>query len=292
MSLMNGARVAISAQALGIAEAAYREARKYASEREQFKQSIDRFPAIYDMLAKMKANLAASRALLYETTRAVDLRNSYEKIVEGPKENVTPEARANSRYYKEVAAVLTPMSKALSTEAANKICYDCIQIHGGTGYMHDFDAERYYRDVRITNIYEGTTQLQIVAAIGGVKKRVLDKRIEELFAGIPTEGLTGELRAILDNMYKKHVEAVQYIVDKKEAADQPLHELRARNMVENETFVFVGLLLLRDSLIDPKREPVAERYIRDAAFDFERNRNIIMSGDCSCIEKHRAVIDY
>ena len=93
-------------------------------------------------------------------------------------------------------------------------------------------------------------------------------------------------------MYKKHVEAVQYIVDKKEAADQPLHELRARNMVENETFVFVGLLLLRDSLIDPKREPVAERYIRDAAFDFERNRNIIMSGDCSCIEKHRAVIDY
>ena len=292
MSLMNGARVAISAQALGIAEAAYREARKYASEREQFKQSIDRFPAIYDMLAKMKANLAASRALLYETTRTVDLRNSYEKLAEGPKESVTPEIRANSRYYKEIAAVLTPMSKALSTEAANKICYDCIQIHGGTGYMHDFDAERYYRDVRITNIYEGTTQLQIVAAIGGVKKRVLDKRIAELFAAIPTEGLTGELRGILENMYKKHVEAVQYIVDKKEAADQPLHELRARNLVENETFVFVGLLLLRDSLIDAKREPVAERYIRDAAFDFERNRNIIMSDDCSCIEKHRAVIDY
>ena len=144
MSLMNGARVAISAQAVGIAEAAYREARQYASERFQFKQSIDKFPAIYDMLAKMKVKLAASRALLYETTTAVDLRSVYNHIMDGPdKAAVTPEIREKAKYYTELAATLTPMSKALSTEAANQICYDCIQIHGGTGYMHDFDAERY-----------------------------------------------------------------------------------------------------------------------------------------------------
>ena len=293
MSLMNGARVAISAQALGIAEAAFREARKYASEREQFKQSIDRFPAIYDMLARMKAGLAASRALLYETTTAVDLRNSYDEIMtHGSKEEITQEVREKARYYKEVAAVLTPMSKALSTETANKICYDCIQIHGGTGYMHDFDAERYYRDVRITNIYEGTTQLQVVAAIGGVKKRVLDKEIQALFNGIPAEGDAGELREILSGMYAKHLEAVRFLVEKKDVTDQPLHELRARNLVENETFVFVGLLMLRSALRDPVRLPLAEQYIRDARFDFERNWNIVMNGGTSVIEKHRQVIDY
>ena len=132
MSLMNGARVAISAQAVGIAEAAYREAQKYAAEREQFKKSIDKFPAIYDMLSSMKVKLSAARALLYETTRAVDLRNAYNHIAE-TKESVTPEERAKQKYYNKVAAVLTPMCKALATESANQIAYDAIQIHGGTG---------------------------------------------------------------------------------------------------------------------------------------------------------------
>ena len=168
MSLMNGARVAISGQALGIAEAAYREARKYAAERVQFKQSIDQFPAIYEMLAKMKIKVTAARTLLYETTRMVDLRYSYMAL---------DERSEKAKYYSKVAAALTPMCKALSTEIANQVAYDCIQIHGGTGYMHDFDAERYYRDARITNIYEGTTQLQVVAAIGGIMQRVLDPMI-------------------------------------------------------------------------------------------------------------------
>ncbi len=287
MSLMNGARVAISAQAVGIAEAAYREARKYASERQQFKQSIDRFPAIYDMLAKMKTALTASRAVLYETTTAVDLRNCYEHIMtHGSREEITAEVREKSKYYKELAAILTPMSKALSTEAANKICYDCIQIHGGTGYMHDFDAERLYRDARITNIYEGTTQLQIVAAIGGVKKRTLDKKIAELFQMIPD----GELKDILSEMHQKQLQAVEFINAKKESVE--LHELRARNLVENETFIFAGLLLLRDAQKDAAREVLAERYIKDARFDFDRNFAVIMNDDASVIEKHRQVIDY
>ncbi|MBR1967520.1 MAG: acyl-CoA dehydrogenase family protein [Lentisphaeria bacterium] len=287
MSLMNGARVAISAQAVGIAEAAYREAQKYAAEREQFKKSIDKFPAIYDMLSSMKVKLAASRALLYETTRAVDLRNAYNHIAE-TKENVTPEERAKQKYYNKVAAVLTPMCKALATESANQIAYDAIQIHGGTGYMKDFNVERYYRDARITNIYEGTTQLQVVAAIGGVIQRDNDERIKEFFA-LPFEGETAKLAAIVKEMYEKQLAAVKFISDKKNAE---YHDLMARALVENETYIFVGLLLLRDSLKSAERLPIASRYILDGRFEFEKRYLRIMSDDTLLIENHRSIIDY
>ena len=279
MSLMNGARVAISGQALGIAEAAYREAKKYASERVQFRQSIDQFPAIYDMLAKMKIKVTAARALLYETTRMVDLRYAY----------VAQDERGEkAKFYSKVAAVLTPMCKALATEIANQVAYDSIQIHGGTGYMHDFDVERYYRDARITNIYEGTTQLQVVAAIGGIMQRVLDPIISEMLE-MSCEGFDPALLKKVGVMFTKQKEAVQFVADKKDSA---YHDLRARNLVENETFVFVSLLMLRDAKKDAKRLPLAERYILDAAHDFERNYQVIMSGDLSTIEKHRDVIDY
>ncbi len=289
MSLMNGARVAISGQALGIAEASYREARKYASEREQFKQSIDKFPAIYDMLAKMKTKLMSSRALLYETTKVVDLRNSYNHIAEhGDEASITPEVREKAKYYAKVAAILTPMSKALSTEAANQIAYDCIQIHGGTGYMHDFDAERYYRDARITNIYEGTTQLQFVAAIGGVMQRVLDPMISNLFK-IQTEGLLQRLQKMIAEMHRKQLAAVKFVAERK---DSSYHDLVAKRLVENETFIFVGLLMIRDALKDMKREPATERYVIDAVHEFDRNWNVVMSGDLSVIDRHAEVISY
>ena len=289
MSLMNGARVAISAQAVGIAEAAYREARKYASEREQFKQSIDKFPAIYDMLARMKTKLAASRALLYETTKIVDLRGVYTHIVDHTPEKATQEIKDKSKYYTKIAAVLTPMSKALSTESANQIAYDCIQIHGGTGYMHDFDAERYYRDARITNIYEGTTQLQVVAAIGGVMQRVLDPMIADMLEKTADDGLIGRLKKIIVQLHEKHLDAVKFVADKKNSA---YHDLRARNLVENETFIFVGLLMLRDAMKAASREALAERYILDAVADFERNYQLTLSDDLSTIDRHREVIDY
>ena len=279
MSLMNGARVAISGQALGIAEAAYREAKKYAAERVQFKQSIDQFPAIYDMLAKMKIKVTAARALLYETTKMVDLRYSHIAL---------DERSEKAKFYSKVAAALTPMCKALATEIANQVAYDCIQIHGGTGYMHDFDAERYYRDARITNIYEGTTQLQVVAAIGGVMQRVLDPIITEML-GMSCDGLDCRLLKMVGEMFEKQKAAVQFVADRKDSA---YHDLRARNLVENETFVFVSLLMLRDAKKDPKRVPLAERYILDAVHDFERNYQIVMSGDLSTIDRHRDVIDY
>jgi alkylation response protein AidB-like acyl-CoA dehydrogenase len=289
MSLMNGARVAISGQALGIAEAAYREARKYAMEREQFKKSIDKFPAIYDMLTKMKLKVLASRTLLYETTKIVDLRQGYNHIVDhGSAEEITPEIRQNAKKYSKLAAALTPMSKALCTEVANEVAYDSIQIHGGTGFMHDFNAERFYRDARITNIYEGTTQLQVVAAIGGVIQRTLDPVIDEL-AALPFEGHLLRLKNQVMEMREKQQKAVKYISEKK---DSEYMDLMARNLVEMETYVFVGMLMLRDALKDAEREDLAERYILDAIPLFNCRFEKVTSGDITIIDKHREIIDY
>ena len=292
MSLMNGARVAISAQALGIAEAAYREARKYAAEREQFKKSIDKFPAIYSMLSSMKVKLTSMRAMLYETTRVVDLRNAYTELVE--KGNPTAEERNLQKYYTKLAAQMTPMCKALCTEGANSIAYDTIQIHGGTGYMRDFNAERYYRDARITNIYEGTTQLQVVAAIGGVMQRDADQRIAELFAiELPAE--LAALRDKLKALHAKQLEAVKFVADKRTAEgakDVAYHDLVARALVEMETMILVGLLLLRDGAICAERAPIAERFVLDAVSEFERRYLVVTSGDDRLISNHRDIIDY
>ena len=292
MSLMNGARVAISAQALGIAEAAYRLARKYAEEREQFKKSIDKFPAIYSMLSSMKVKLTAMRALLYETTRVVDLRNAYTELVE--KGTPTAEERQLQKYYTKLAALLTPMCKALATESSNSIAYDCIQIHGGTGYMRDFNAERYYRDARITNIYEGTTQLQVVAAIGGVIQRDADTRMDELFA-LELPANLAALREKLAAMRVKQQEAVKFVSEKRNAAgdkDVAYHDLVARSLVEMETMIFVGLLLLRDGAICAERAPIAERYVLNAVTEFERRYLEVTSGDDLLITNHRDIIDY
>ena len=286
MSLMNGARVAISAQALGIAEAAYREARKYAAEREQFKSTIDKFPAIYSMLSSMKCKLTASRALLYETTRIVDLRNVYSHIVDHG--TPTPEQRQLKKYYERVAAQLTPMCKALCTESANQIAYDTIQIHGGTGYMRDFNAERYYRDARITNIYEGTTQLQVVAAIGGVVQRHLDTRIKEVAAEVTDEKL-GALRDKLIELLEKQHEAVNFVSSLKNSA---YHDMMARSLVEMETIIFVGLLLLRDGCKCADRAAVAERYVLNGILEFNQRFAQVTSGDTGLIENNRDIIDY
>ena len=276
MSLMNGARVAISAQAVGVAEAAYRAARQYAAEREQFKKTIDQFPAVYDMLSSMKVKLTAARTLLYETTRAVDLRDGYTAAMERGEA-----VRDQQKYWNNVAATLTPMCKALATESANQIDYDALQIHGGTGYMHDFDVERYYRDARITNLYEGTTQLQVVAAIGGVLQGHLKKEIDDLLA-LPFEGRAAELRDMLAGFNAKLAEAVQYVNDKKDSA---YHDLRARDLVDMATSVYVGLLMLRNATRDEARMPIAERFVLDAVVEVEKRYLRVLSGDMQLIEK-------
>jgi hypothetical protein len=181
-SLMNGARIGIAAQSMGIAEAAFRVARDYASTRRQFSVAIEKLPAVRDMLIDMKVAIEASRALLYETSRVVDIELGYARQVETnlPEDKTQAKQLKNdARKYKRFAAMLTPMSKYYCSEMCNKITYDSIQVLGGSGYMRDYPCERHARDARITTIYEGTSQLQIVAAVRGVCNGTAEKFITE-----------------------------------------------------------------------------------------------------------------
>jgi alkylation response protein AidB-like acyl-CoA dehydrogenase len=183
MSLMNGARIGIAAQSLGIAEAAFRVARDYAASRKQFGVAIEKLPAVRDMLIDMKIDIEAGRALLYETSRVVDMEIGCAKLLESnPPEDKTEkqQLKDESRKYKRFAAILTPMSKYYCSEMCNKVAYDSIQVLGGSGYMKDYACERHVRDARITTIYEGTSQLQIVAAVRGVRSGTAEKFINEL----------------------------------------------------------------------------------------------------------------
>ncbi|MDE5668217.1 MAG: acyl-CoA dehydrogenase family protein, partial [Duncaniella sp.] len=163
MALMNGARLGIAAQSVGVSELAYREALAYARDRKQFGKAIIEFPAVYEMLSVMKGKLDASRSLLYECARFVDMYKVYDDIAK--ERSLTPDERKEAKYYSRLADALTPLAKGMGSEYCNQNAYDCIQIHGGSGFMKDYACERLYRDARITSIYEGTTQLQVVAAI-------------------------------------------------------------------------------------------------------------------------------
>jgi hypothetical protein len=180
---MNGARIGIAAQSMGISEAAFRVARDYASTRKQFAVTIENLPAVRDMLIDMKISIEAGRALLYETSRVVDMEIGYTKQFETNKPDDKAQAkelRNESRKYKRYAGMLTPMSKYYCSEMCNRISYDSIQVLGGSGYMRDYPCERYARDARITTIYEGTSQLQIVAAVRGVCSGTAEKFLTEL----------------------------------------------------------------------------------------------------------------
>ena len=181
MALMNGARIGIAAQSMGIGEAAYRIARDYAASRTQFGVAIEKLPAVRDMLIDMKIEVEESRALLYETCRIVDHEIGYEKILQGDyPDDFKKETKKKARMIKRYAAMMTPMSKYLASEMCNKVASEGIQVLGGSGFMRDYASERLYRDARITNIYEGTSQLQVVAAVRGVNNGTCEKYIAQL----------------------------------------------------------------------------------------------------------------
>ena len=187
MSLMNAARLGIGAQSVGTCEAAYREALKYAHEREQFGKPIVKFAAVAEMLSNMKAKLQGARALLYETTRFVEIYKQYTHIShERPLEGAE---RQEMKFYNRLADGFTPLVKLFSSEYANQLAYDAIQIHGGSGFMKDYPCERLYRDARIMNIYEGTSQLQVVAAINAVTKGTFMEQIERYAAAEYSEAM-------------------------------------------------------------------------------------------------------
>ncbi|MFA6949278.1 MAG: acyl-CoA dehydrogenase family protein [Lentimicrobiaceae bacterium] len=256
MSLMNSARLGVGAQSVGLAEAAYREAAKYAEEREQFGKAIIQYPAIYEMLTNMKVKIDAVRSLLYETCRFVDMYKSYTFISQERK--LEPAERDEFKYYLKLADIFTPMLKLFSSEYCNQIAYDAIQVHGGTGFMKDFPVERLYRDARITTIYEGTSQLQVVAAIRGVTNGAYLKAMQD-YLSIPVKPELQYLKSLLEKMadqYGKIVEKVQ------EQDDNEFLDFHARRLVEMAGHVIMGCLLLHDANRDDVYTRSAEIFIR------------------------------
>ncbi|MDR2083802.1 MAG: acyl-CoA dehydrogenase family protein [Bacteroidales bacterium] len=256
MSLMNGARLGVGAQSVGICEAAYREALKYAHEREQFGKAIIQFPAVYEMLSIMQAKTEASRTLLYETARAVDIYKCYNAIEEERK--LEPEERNIQRSYNKKSDILTPILKLMSSEYSNQNAYDAIQVFGGTGFMKDFPVERIYRDARITTIYEGTSQLQVVAAIRGVGNGLLLNMIKEYDAReIPTEfsSLRDKLIAMTEQ-YVKSVETAQAL-NNTESWD-----FLGRRMVEMAGNIIMGYLLIFDAARNEYFVNIAKVFIK------------------------------
>ena len=255
MALMNGARLGIMAQAVGLSEAAYHEGFAYAMERKQFGKAIIEFPAIYEMVALMRAKADASRAMLYETARFVDVYKALDDISKERK--LTPEERTEMKKYAKLADAFTPMGKGMTTEFANQNAYDAIQIHGGSGFMKDYTCERLYRDARITNIYEGTTQLQVVAAIRHVTTGTYLTQIREYEAlSYPAEleGLKERLVA-MTNKYEMIVGMVT------EGKDGEYIDFHARRLVEAATHCVFGYLLLQDAAKDESFKRSAEVYI-------------------------------
>ncbi len=242
MSLMNGARLGVGAQSVGIAEAAYLEAVKYANEREQFGKAIIHFAAVREMLDVMRAKNDAARSILYETARCVDV---YKLLQEVAKERtLTPDERKEMKQYVRLADALTPMLKMMSSEYCNQICYDAVQVHGGTGYMKDFPVERMYRDARITTIYEGTTQLQVVAAIRSVVNDTYTNMIKDFEA----REVTPEFAAVkekLQIMFEDY-EKARAIVKQLESAEKL--DFHARRLVEMAAHIIMTYLLMFDAM--------------------------------------------
>ena len=241
MALMNGARLGIAAQSVGVSELAYREADAYAHDRKQFGKAIVEFPAVREILSNMKAKLDASRCLLYETSRYVDMYKAYEDIARD--RSLTPDERKEMKLYNKYADACTPLAKGLSSEYCNQNAYDCIQIHGGSGFMKDYACERIYRDARITSIYEGTTQLQVVAAI----RHVMTGTYLELIENYRKEEIAAELRpqkALLEEMTAKYAEAVAKV---KEINEPEYTDFMARHLVEMAGDCVMGWLMITDA---------------------------------------------
>jgi len=242
MSLMNGARLGVGAQSVGIAEAAYREAHKYAQEREQFGKPIIQFPAVYEMLYNMRAKIDATRAILYETARYVDI---YKLLQEAAKEHpLTPEERAEMKHYNKLADALTPMVKLMAGEFCNQICYDAVQIHGGTGYMKDFPVERMFRDARITTIYEGTSQLQVVAAI----RAVINDTYSSLMDSFEKTEVSQDFQHIKSALIvmRSDYEGARKVV--LEMNSDEMLNLHARRLIEMAAYIILTYLLMFDAM--------------------------------------------
>ena len=274
MALMNGARLGIAAQSVGLSQAAYNEGLAYAKDRKQFGKAIIDFPAVYDMLAIMKGKLDAGRALLYQTARYVDIYKALDDISRERK--LTPEERLEQKKYAKLADSFTPLAKGMNSEYANQNAYDCIQIHGGSGFMMEYACQRIYRDARITSIYEGTTQLQTVAAIRYVTNGSYLATIRE-FETVPCspemEPLMSRLKKMAD-LFEASTNAV------KEAQDQELLDFTARRLMEMAADIIMCHLLIQDaSKAADLFSKSAHVYLNFAEAEVTKHTNFIKNMD-------------
>jgi alkylation response protein AidB-like acyl-CoA dehydrogenase len=281
MALMNGARLGIAAQSVGISEAAYREALQYAKERAQFGKTIIQFPAVYEMLSVMKAKLDASRTLLYETSRFVDLYKTYQHISEERK--LTNEERDEMKEFQRLADIFTPLVKGITSEYCNQNAYDAIQIHGGSGFMKDYAVERIYRDARITSIYEGTTQLQVVAAIRGVTTGGYLKQIRVY----EKQDLRPELekyRRILISLTQDYEEAVEKVIA---VNDSEFIDVHARRLVEMAGYIIMSYLLVIDANRDMEYSRSAQNFNKMAKGEVKARAEFIRASSLEDIAHYK-----
>ncbi len=282
MALMNGARLGIAAQSVGISQAAYNEALAYAKERKQFGKAIINFPAVYEMLSIMKARLAAGRSILYATSRYVDIYKALEDISRERK--LTPEERQECKEYTRLADAFTPLAKGMNSEYANQNAYDGIQVHGGSGFMLEYACQRLYRDARITSIYEGTTQLQTVAAIryitNGFYLQVIDKmqQAETAEAFIP-------LREVAKKMAVKLAECVEKV---NAAENDEYKDLCSRHLYEMTATVIMTNLLIDDATRSPELFGTSARvYTRYAVSEMKKHRSFVMHSSVDDLADYR-----
>ena len=257
MAMMNGARLAVAAQAVGIAEAAYREAERYAAQRIQFKQPVGQLPAVRRMLTGMRSEIEAARALLCETGLWVDRMKCYEAQL-AESESPSPELRQRQKLAASLAETLTPLLKFSATEMGNRVCYQAIQIHGGVGYMREFNVERHFRDVRVTNIYEGTSQLQVVAVTGKLLGHALDPLLEGWAAAIPSPEQS--------DLHARLVQAnALFLRTTDTLKDQPREQIdyAAVDLASMAAILVSAWLLLQDVPHSPAKLDLARAYLAE-----------------------------
>lgn len=246
MALMNGARLGIAAQSVGVEQEAYNEGLAYAKERAQFGEKIINFPAVYDMLSRMKAKLDAGRSLLYCCARYVDIYKALEDIARDSK--LTPEERQEMKKYTRLADAFTPLAKGMNSEYANQNAYDAISIHGGSGFIMEYKCQRLFRDARIFSIYEGTTQLQVVAAIRYITNGTYLNIIKEMLESEVSDDLKA-LKARVAKLADLYEAAINKV---KEANDQAVHDFLARRLYNMTGDIVMSLLILDDATKSPE----------------------------------------
>jgi alkylation response protein AidB-like acyl-CoA dehydrogenase len=284
MAMMNGARIAVAAQAVGIAEAAYREAYKYAQKRIQFGQSIDQIPAVYRMLLSMRGQIEATRALVFEAGRWVDLKKAYDHLkAEG---KLDSEGRKRLKQADRMAAVLTPLAKYHATEMGNRVCYQAMQVHGGTGYMREFNVERHFRDIRVTSIYEGTSQLQVVAATSGLLGHSLDGLLNEW----ASQDYGPELNGLKSQVQEATALFNRSIDHMREQDDRALIDYYAQDLADMAVHVLTSWLALRDARSADRKRELAQVYVSETLPKFRGRMAVIQAIDPTPVRARESIL--